>query len=85
MLQLIVAGKFSFWFFDLFLTSTQAQSAAQAAEAPVYFSLLRLLRRPSVKLQEPRSVVTPGPYTPGISVSGQLGPVLVIRDMVDFL
>jgi hypothetical protein len=42
MLQLIVAGKHACPFFEVFLTSTHAQSAAAAAEAPVHLSLHRL-------------------------------------------
>jgi hypothetical protein len=85
MRQLIVAGKLSFRFFDLGLTSSHAQSAAVGGRSSGVFFFASPVRRPSVKLQEPRSVVTPGPYMPDISVSGHLGPLLVRWKLLDFL
>jgi hypothetical protein len=68
MLQLIVAGKVFFPFFVLLLTFTQAQSAAAGGRSSGIF-LRFVLLRPSVKLQEPRSFVTPGLGIPRILVS----------------
>ncbi len=77
MLQLIVAGKVSFRFLDVGLTSTHAQSAAAGGRSSGVLFFPPAVQRASVKLQEPRLVVTPEPYMPGILVSGYLGPVLV--------